>query len=567
MAPVLDKFAIANALREIGQLLDLRAELGGTPADRFKARAYVGGARAVEQLREDIGELVRAGRLTETKGIGDALARHIAELYETGTSPLLEKMRAELPPGALELAEVPHLGLRKMRALHEALGITSVAELEAACLAGKVRDVKGFGKKTEQKILQGIAESRQVEDRLLMVDAEEVAQRLAAFLAEGPGALEVAIAGDLRRSEETVDGIDVVVTSSDPEAILDRFEQFGAIADVIEREDDRAIARLGGGARARVFVAPPSTAGLTLFRATGSAKHVEEVEALAREARTTLATATEGALYASLEMQLVPPELREGLGEVAAARAGELPDDLVTLADVQGLVHCHTQYSDGKHTIEEMARAADALGMKYITITDHSPAAHYAGGVELDRLKRQWDEIDRVQEGVKVKILRGTESDILDAGGLDYPDAILEKMDVVIASVHSKMKMDEAAMTQRLVAAMRQPIFKIWGHALGRLLQRRAPFACRVEEVLDAVAESRAAVEINGDPYRLDMEPRWIRAARARNIRFTISTDAHSTRALGNVRFGVGIARRGGVRRGEVLNTLDAEDFAAAVRP
>ncbi|MDB4993283.1 MAG: polymerase lambda [Myxococcaceae bacterium] len=564
---MLDKFAIANALREIGQLLDLKAELGGAPADRFKARAYVGGARAVEQLREDIGELVRAGRLTEAKGIGDALAKHIAELYETGASPLLEKMRSELPPGALELAEVPHLGLRKMRALHEALGIASVAELEAACLAGKVRDVKGFGKKTEQKILQGIAESRQVEERLLLVDAEEVADRLVAFLAEGEGVQHAAIAGDIRRAAETVDGIDVVVTSTDAKSALDRFALFGAVAEVIERGDDFAVARLGGGARARITVAPPDVAGLALFRATGSADHVAEVEALAEESKAVLATTSETALYASLGMQMVAPELREGLGEVAAARKGELVDDLVTLADLQGLVHCHTQYSDGKNTIEEMARAADALGMKYITITDHSPAAHYAGGVEVDRLKRQWDEIDRVQESVKVKILRGTESDILDSGALDYPDAILEKMDVVIASVHSKMKMDEDAMTQRLVAAMRQPVFKIWGHALGRLLQRRAPFACRVEEVLDAVAESRAAIEINGDPYRLDMEPRWIRAARTRDIRFTISTDAHSTRALGNVRFGVGIARRGGVRRGEVLNTLDAQAFAAAVRP
>ncbi len=564
---MLDKFAIANALREIGQLLELRAELGGAPADRFKARAYVGGARAVEQLREDIGELVRAGRLTETKGIGDALAKHITELHETGTSPMLEKMRSELPPGALELAEVPHLGLRKMRMLHEALGIASVAELEAACLAGKVRGVKGFGQKTEQKILQGIAESRQVEERLLLVEAEEVADRLAAFLAEGPNVQQATIAGDIRRAAELVDGIDVVVSSSDAKSVLDRFELFGAIAEVIERGDDFAIARLGGGARARVVVAPPDVAGLALLRATGSARHVEEVEALAAASTTELRTATEAELYASVGLQMIVPELREGLGEVAAARAGELADDLVTLADVQGLVHCHTQYSDGKNTIEEMALAADALGMKYITITDHSPAAHYAGGVELDRLKRQWDEIDRVQENVKVKILRGTESDILDSGALDYPDAILEQMDVVIASVHSKMKMDEDTMTQRLVAAMRQPVFKIWGHALGRLLQRRAPFACRVEEVLDAVAESRAAIEINGDPYRLDMEPRWIRAARTRNIRFTISTDAHSTRALRNVRFGVGIARRGGVRRGEVLNTLDAEGFAEAVRP
>jgi DNA polymerase (family 10) len=263
----------------------------------------------------------------------------------------------------------------------------------------------------------------------------------------------------------------------------------------------------------------------------------------------------------------VAPELREDAGEIEAALDGSVPEDLIAVADIAGMTHCHTVYSDGKNSVEEMARGAEAMGMQYLTITDHSPSAHYAGGVTVDRLKRQWDEIARVQQSVKVRLLRGTESDILEDGALDYPDAILEQLDVVIASIHSRMKMDEATMTRRLVTAMRQPLFKIWGHALGRLILRREPFACRVDEVLDAVAESRAAIEINGDPYRLDLAPEHVRRARQRGIRFAISTDAHSTGALHNLRFGVHTARRGWVRRGEVLNALSVDEFMRAVKP
>jgi DNA polymerase (family 10) len=231
------------------------------------------------------------------------------------------------------------------------------------------------------------------------------------------------------------------------------------------------------------------------------------------------------------------------------------------------MVHCHTTYSDGKDTVEEMALAADAMGLKYLTITDHSPTAFYAGGVDLDRLKRQWEEIDEVQEKVKVKLLKGTESDILADGSLDYPDRILESFDIIVASIHSRYKMDSEKMTRRLITAMRQPVFKIWGHALGRLIQRRPPFECDMERVLDAVAESPAAIEINGDPFRLDMEPSWVREARKRKIKFVISVDAHSSGALQNLKYGVGMARRGWVRKAEVLNTLGLKAFQNAVRP
>jgi len=240
---------------------------------------------------------------------------------------------------------------------------------------------------------------------------------------------------------------------------------------------------------------------------------------------------------------------------------------LLTLADIKGMVHCHTTYSDGKHSLEQMVLAAESMGMKYITITDHSPTAFYANGVNVDRLWRQWDEIDEVQSRVKIKILRGTESDILADGKLDYPDQILERFDVIVASIHARYKMDKARMTERIIAAMREPVFKIWGHALGRLLERRPAFECDVERVLDVIAESKAAIEINGDPYRLDLEPRWVREARKRKIKFVISVDAHSVGALNNVQYGVAMARRGWVRKGEVLNTLATKGFMKAVQP
>jgi DNA polymerase (family 10) len=237
------------------------------------------------------------------------------------------------------------------------------------------------------------------------------------------------------------------------------------------------------------------------------------------------------------------------------------------LEDLRGAVHCHTQYSDGRHSIEEMARAAEELGLAYLTITDHSASATYARGLDLARLQRQSDEIARVQERVNVRILHGTESDILRDGSLDFPDAALRRLDVIIASIHNRYKMDAEQMTDRLLKALRHPLFKIWGHALGRYVMSRPPFACHMDEVLDAVAESRAAIEVNGDPHRLDMEPRWIREARARGIRFVVSVDAHTTSGLRNARWGVDMARRGWLRREEVLNTLGPDEFTSAVKP
>jgi len=353
---------------------------------------------------------------------------------------------------------------------------------------------------------------------------------------------------------------------------LDHFVRFPLVMRTEEKTSGRVVVTLSEGFKATLIAVTPKEFAVTLFNATGSQAHLQKLTEYARLRRASpkskpIEVKSEAQIYRSLGMQFVPPELREDHGEIEAALAGKIPDDLVTADDIRGMVHCHTTYSDGKHSVEQMVAAAEALGMKYITITDHSPTAFYAGGVKIDRLQRQWEEIDEVQEKTKVKILKGTESDIVADGSLDYPDWILEQFDVIVASIHSRYKMDADKMTNRIVTAMRQPVFKIWGHALGRKIQARPPFDCRVEEILDVIAESRAAVEINGDPYRLDMEPRWLREARKRKIKFVVSVDAHSTGALNNLKFGVGIARRAGIRKGEVLNTLGVKAFQKAVRP
>jgi len=585
--PVPDKFAIAAALQEIGTLLELK---GG---EYFKARAYKLGARAVAELTGDLGKLVKENRLTLVKGIGYALARQIQELHTTGQSPFLNQLRAEMPPGIIELSNVPGLSVKKVERLHEVLGISTVEELKSACESHQVRGVKGFGAKTEQQILEAIAlaetRSEDHEQRIHIHHALRAGQGILEYLRLTPGFVQGELAGSLRRWQETVSSVVVVASAKNPKQLVKKLLSFPLVIRVNEQSSSSCSVVLSEGIRATLFAAKSDEFANTLLRATGSKAHLDRLDQVALKRKLKLTEKgieklglrqskiaarpvlfllkTEAEIYHRLGMQYVPPELREDQGEIEAALEHTLPEDLITAEDIRGMVHCHTKYSDGKHSVAEMVHAAELMGMKYITITDHSPTAFYAGGVKIDRLQRQWEEIDQVQEQTKIRILKGTESDITQDGSLDYPDWILEQFDVIVASIHARYKMNEDQMTRRIVTAMQQPVFKIWGHALGRLIEKRPPFECRVEEILDQIAESRAAIEINGDPYRLDMEPRWVREARKRKIKFVISTDAHSTGALNNLKYGVGVARRGWVRRGEVLNALGVKAFQKAVRP
>jgi DNA polymerase (family 10) len=575
-----DRLGIAHALKEMARLLDLARE------DTFKARAYARGAAVLEGIDDVTFErLVAEDRLTALSGIGVGLAARIIELHRTGRAEALDTLRAQLPPGASELGRLG-LPLAKIVAIHQALGVETLADLRAAAEAGRVRNVKGIGPKTEARILEAI---RRLEapgpaptgTRALLAQALEAAEPVLAHLRRAPGVTAAEIAGALRRGLEMVDGIEVVVASTTPAAARAHALALPGVLSVSESGPAAYRAVLDNGLPLEVRVGLPDHHATTLLHTTGSSAHLTHLARLAEgrglhltrggltrsPSGPPLAARDEEDLYGYLGLPFIPPELREDEGEIEAALEGRLPDDLVEEGDIRGLVHCHTVYSDGRHTVAEMAAAADALGMAYLTVTDHSPTASYAGGLSVDRLRAQWDEIARVQESVAVRLLRGTECDILADGALDYPDAILEQLDVIIASVHQRHRLGREEMTRRLTRAMRHPCFKIWGHALGRLIPSRPPIDVDVEQVLDVAAASRVAIEINGDPRRLDLAPRWLRAARERKLSFVISTDAHAVSELGNLGYGVTMARRGWVRGVEVLNTLDAAGFARAVAP
>jgi DNA polymerase (family 10) len=548
---------VAEALDEIAVLLRFGGE------SKFKIEAYERAAQIVRSLGAELVERVEEDRLREIEGIGPALSRHIQELWNTGGSAFLNRLRSLHPPGAGEVSRVPGMTPRRTRAFYEALGVSSVEQLQAACAAGQVRGIAGFGPKTEQKLLQAserwLKRDAAGPERLLLARGLELLRSLQGELSDVAGSVHVA--GAARRGEELLDELDLVV-EGDLESVLARLSSLRKVIRV-----DRAgrFAHLVGGVLLRLHPASAANLGDVLVRSTGSSAHWAALEARgAGQNRRTFAD--ESSFYAELGLSFIPPELRHGTDELAQAERGSF-DDLVDVPDILGLVHCHTTFSDGKNSVLEMAQAAHALGMQYITITDHSPTASYAAGVALDDLKRQWDEIAAAQEQVPIRILRGTESDILSDGLLDYPDAVLEQFEVLIASIHARYRQDRATMTARIARALELPLFKIWGHALGRILNHRDPIDCDVPALLDVLARSPGAIELNADPHRLDLPPTFIPAARERNIPFVVSVDAHSTRGLGVLGYGVTMARRGGLRRREVLNTLPADEFAVAVLP
>lgn len=568
----LTKAAIVAHLREIATLLQLRG------ASKYKARAFERGARALEATKRDLDAFPSKASLEALAGIGAALAHQIDELRSTGRSELLTSLRQGLPPGVLELSQAAGVGLHALRVLHDELGIATVDDLEAAIADGRLRTARGFGEKREARILRAIERYRTTPPTVRLAEGLRLAESLADALATLPGARSVHLAGALRRFEELSPDLRFVIESTHVAATLEGAATSPRVASVEERDAERVRLRLADGTRVDVQVSPPEELATRLVHATATDAHwrklVAHAEHLGRslepgglfDGKTSAPLHADADLYRALGLATVPVEMRDDHGEIERAERAER-FDLVEGGDVLGLVHCHTTWSDGKATIEEMARAAEALGARYITITDHSPTAHYAGGLDVERLKRQSDEIAEVQARVGIRILRGSEVDILADGALDLPDAVLASLDVVIASIHNRYKQDEDQMTARVVRAMRHPIFKIWGHPMGRLVTSRPPIPLRVDEVFDAMAEAPCAIEVSGDPARLDLAPDLIRRARPRGIPMVLSVDAHSVAALQNLKLAVGLARRGGLRKSEVLNTLAADAFAAAVRP
>jgi DNA polymerase (family 10) len=551
---------IAAQLREIAVYFDL-------DGDRHRAIAYDKAARSIEAAK-GLHRLLDEGRLEELPGIGPSIARTVGDLARRGSSTLLENLRAKWPAVIVELAQLPSVGVQKARKIHQAFAPADLDAVAAACRAGALKELPGFGKLSEQKILKAIEERRTRGTREILIDAEQHALSLVHYLRAHEAATRVEVAGQVRRWCEIVEHLTFAIETNDREAIIDRIASYGLVTS-IDRSADVVAARLANGMRCEIHLATKAHFGWAFVCATGSPEHVEQLKARA-ETRGVVLTALDAPdeidVYRALGLPFLPPEVRDGTDELAAADAGDDFTDLVTLADVTTAFHCHTTYSDGKDSIEDMARAAAELGMHGITITDHSAAATYAGGLDAAALRRQHEEIAALRD-VPVKILRGTEADILADGTIDVPPEIVPELDLVIASVHQRYKADEDAMTNRLVTVMRQPFFKVWGHALGRLVLRRDPIAVRLDEVLDAIAESRAAIEINGDPYRLDLDPLNARRASARGIPFVLSSDAHSARGIGAVRWAVAMARRARIRKRQVLNALPPAELAERIRP
>ena len=548
----MDPAAIAAQLREIAVYFELEG-------DRHRALAYGRAATSIASLAAaGLARLLDEGRLEELPNIGPSTARVIGELARRGSSDVLDRLRASWPAVIVELAQLPSVGVQKARKIHDAFQPADLDAVAALCRAGALREAPGFGKLSEAKILAAIEDRRTRGARAIHVDAEDQANALAGFLRGDPAARRVEVAGPVRRWLEVVDHLAFAVATEHPDAVIARLRGYALVTSV---DRDQATARLADGMTCRLHLAPPARFGWAWIEATGSPEHVEQLRARA-PGHGPVDGADEADVYRALGVPFVPPEVRDGSDELGQDFA-----ELVVRADLTTAFHCHTTYSDGKDSIEAMARAAHELGMQAITITDHSAAATYAGGLDADRLRAQAAEIAALAPALPVRVLRGTEADILADGAIDVPGELVGELDVIIASVHQRYKLDEEATTARLVAAMRQPFFKVWGHALGRLVLRRDPVAVRLDDVLDAIAESPAAIELNGDPYRLDLAPEHARRAAARGIPFVLSSDAHSTRGLEAVRWAVAMARRARLRKAQVLNTLPPEELAERVRP
>jgi len=566
----MDPTSIARALREVSQYLQLKGD------DFYKSRAYDLAADRMAGFSGDLDALVREDKLTELPNIGTTLAEKIAELYRTGTLTLLEQLRAEYPPRILELLRLPDLGAKKAAALFKALGVGDIASLEAACKEGKVKALKGFGEKSEQKILASIERYRTAHTQYRLGEVRPIAEALLDVVKAAPGVVRAEVAGSVRRWCELVSDVDIVASAPDAGPVLDVLARRG---ELIGRGDSKCSIRLDDGLQVDLRVLPDADYATALHHFTGSKAHHVRLRGRARDLGLTISewgvfrgeeklpVPDEVALYALLGMSYVPPELREDAGEFEAALAGTLPADLVSPADVRGTVHSHSTWSDGKSSLEDMVRAAAAMGLRYLTVTEHSAAAAYAGGLDEARVRLQWQEIARVQEAVpEVRLFRGIEVDILEDGALDLPDRLLSELDVVIASVHVRHGQDQAAMTARVLRALDHPCTDVLGHPTGRLLQRRDPSPLDMPAVLERAAKRGVFLEVNGNPDRLDLSADHVRLALQAGASLVVSADAHSTDALHNVGYAVHTARKGGARRSDVLNTLGADEFLSAIR-
>ena len=570
------KNEIADVLTEIGTLLELKGE------NPFKIRAYQSGARALEAIEEEeLAALIGEKRLESVKGIGEALAQKITELFATGRLVFFEKLRASIEPGLIEMLEVPGLGPKKIRALHDKLGLVSIKDLATACTDGRVAALAGFGEKSQQKILEGIRNREAYGRRHLWWDAHEIAAPIVVGLRALPQVMRAEAAGSLRRGLETVGDLDFIVAATDVAPVVEWFVSQNGVKEVTARGDTKASVRFESGLQADLRLVPEEQFAFALHHFTGSKDHnvqmrqralglglsLSEWGLVASGGDETVKEKTaqngqvfvirdEAALFAALGLAFIPPELREGLGEIEAAAKGELPR-LVELGDLRGAFHNHTTASDGSNTLVEMTAAAEALGWDYLGIADHSKSSVQAKGLSEERLAKQVAEIRALNASGRFKthVFAGIECDILPDGRLDYDDEVLASLDYVVVSVHSAFTQSSDDMTARIIRAIEHPCATMLGHASGRLLLRREGYRINVAKIIDAAIANNVVIELNASPWRLDLDWRHWRKAAERGVLCAINPDAHETAGLSHVAAGINAARKGWLTRSNVLNT------------
>ncbi len=559
---------IAAMFNDIADMLEVKGE------SPFRITAYRRAARALEGLTEDIAAVAARGELEELPGIGKGTAEKIGEFLQTGTCKYYEGLRASLPPGITALMAVPEVGPKTALMLYERLGVKSIDELEQACKAGKVRTLPRMGEKTEENILKGIALLRRTKERLPIGQVLPHAQDLVESLRGLKEVKQISVAGSLRRMKETIGDIDILVTSTKADPVMDVFTTFSKVKQVLARGPTRSSVVLDVGIQADVRVVEPESFGAALQYFTGSKEHnvklreravkkglkINEYGVFRVKGDRRVAGRTEEEVYTSVGLPWIPPELREDQGEIELAERGTLPK-LIERADVRGDLQMHTRWSDGSDSIEEMARAAKALGYEYIAITDHSQSLKFVGGVSIEELREHAKIAQKVTDKVGIAVLMGSECDILPDGRLDYPDEVLRTLDVVVGSVHTRLRMTRDEMTARLVKALENPHVDILGHPTGRLLGQRDAYEVDVERLIEAARRTGTALEINASPQRLDLNDVQAKMAKERGARLVISTDAHNRYQLKYMEFGIGVARRAWLGPRDAVNTLTLKQF------
>ncbi len=562
---------IATVFNEIADYLEVKGE------NPFRIRAYRRAAQAVEGLSEEIAAVVERGGIQDVPGIGKDLAAKIQEYLANGTIAYLEGLRKEIPPGVIQLMGIHGVGPKTARHLYEHLGVDSVQKLEELASSHKLAGLPGIQAKTEENILKGIAVWKSGQERKPLGTAAMLAEVILAALRSLREVDQIAVAGSLRRMRETVKDIDILVTATQPARVMEVFVALPNVAEVLGHGETKSSVRLRENIQVDLRVVEPDCFGAALQYFTGSKQHNIRVRELAQrkglkvseygvfteKGSQRVAGKTEAEVYEAVGLSFIPPELREDSGEIEAALEGRLPA-LVSLEDIRGDLQLHTTWSDGAHSLAELAAGVQAKGYQYMAVTDHSKSATVAGGMTEGRVLQMIEEVRTLNKRLKgFRVLAGCEVDIKGDGSLDFSDEILRQLDLVQISVHSRFKMSREEMTARIARGIRHPLVHILGHPTGRLIGERAPYEVDMEAILNAAQAARIAVEINASPMRLDLNDLNARRAKALGVPITISTDAHTVPQLDYMRFGVSVARRAWLAPADILNTSSLNDLVA----